>query len=536
VTPSVQVINAPPFIVTFTNNTPNPYNYSFVWDFGDGTTYNGFQPIYHNYSSNGIYTVTLIATALGSGCIDTLVMSNLITCNNGVICNDSVNIYVDGVIVPNNTNFSTSVCQNQNIVLSTFAGPNANYQWYFNGLPIQAGVNSSYLPSVSGYYSVSIEDSGCTVLSDAVNITIYPAPPLPYISSSGSTNFCGGGTLTLAANAGYTSYLWSTGATQNSIVVNTSGTYWVQGFDANGCYSQSLDYSVNGSVMLPQYICLATVDTALNKNRVIWEKPITNAIDSFVVYRESVLAGVYNEIGRIAYQSPSEFVDVNSFPSTSNNRYRLAILDTCGNLTTQGDIHATIKSWIVPFGTGDSLEVFFTRYIGINSLSYTLYRGPSPYDLSPIGNAYTFNNNANIHSIKDFSPPAYSSGYIYYQVRANLINECSSDSNVYLQSISNTVGYGNALGLENINQSLEVNVFPNPNNGAFSVAIDAMLNEDINIMVYNQIGELVWSKQLYNMNGKTTIYVPLDQAAQGVYHLSVASNKKIVNKKVIINK
>jgi hypothetical protein len=132
--------------------------------------------------------------------------------------------------------------------------------------------------------------------------------------------------------------------------------------------------------------------------------------------------------------------------------------------------------------------------------------------------------------------PAYSSGYIYYQVRANLINECSSDSNVYLQSISNTVGYGNALGLENINQSLEVNVFPNPNNGAFSVAIDAMLNEDINIMVYNQIGELVWSKQLYNMNGKTTIYVPLDQAAQGVYHLSVASNKKIVNKKVIINK
>jgi hypothetical protein len=30
--------------------------------------------------------------------------------------------------------------------------------------------------------------------------------------------------------------------------------------------------------------------------------------------------------------------------------------------------------------------------------------------------------------------------------------------------------------------------------------------------------------------------VPLDQAAQGVYHLSVASNKKIVNKKVIINK
>ncbi|MFN4930442.1 MAG: PKD domain-containing protein, partial [Bacteroidota bacterium] len=536
VTPSVQLLNAPPFIVLFTNNTPNPSNYSFVWDFGDGTTYNGFQPVYHDYASNGIYTVTLIATALGSGCIDTLTMSNLITCNNGVICNDSINIYVNGVIVPNNIAFSTAVCQNQNIVLSTIAGPNANYQWYFNGLPIQAGVGSTYLPTVSGYYAVAVEDSGCVILSNDIYVTVFPAPPLPFISSAGSTNFCGGGALTLTANTGYTAYLWSTGSTQSNIVINTSGTYWVQGFDANGCYSQSLDYSVNGSIMLPQYICLATVDTALNKNRVIWEKPITNAIDSFVVYRESVLAGVYNEIGRVAYQSPSEFVDVNSFPSTSNNRYRLAILDTCGNLTTQGDIHATIKSWIVPFGTGDSLEVFFTRYVGINSLSYTLYRGPSPNDLSPVGNAYTFNNNANIHSIKDFSPPAYPSGYIYYQVRANLIDECSSDVDVYQQSISNTVGYGNALGIENIDQALEVNIYPNPNNGAFNVAIESGFNEDIKMMVYNQIGEIIWSTQLENLNKSTTIYVPLEQSAQGVYHLSVAGSKSIVNKKIIINK
>ncbi len=44
VTPSAQILNTAPFIVFFTNNTPSPSNYSFVWDFGDGTTYNGFQP------------------------------------------------------------------------------------------------------------------------------------------------------------------------------------------------------------------------------------------------------------------------------------------------------------------------------------------------------------------------------------------------------------------------------------------------------------------------------------------------------------
>jgi hypothetical protein len=117
-----------------------------------------------------------------------------------------------------------------------------------------------------------------------------------------------------------------------------------------------------------------------------------------------------------------------------------------------------------------------------------------------------------------------------------LIDECSSDVDVYQQSISNTVGYGNALGIENIDQALEVNVYPNPNNGAFNVAIETGFNEDIKMMVYNQIGEIVWSTQLENLNKSTTIYVPLEQTAQGVYHLSVAGSKSIVNKKIIINK
>ncbi|HRG57303.1 MAG TPA: PKD domain-containing protein, partial [Bacteroidia bacterium] len=536
VTPSAQILNAAPFIVFFTNNTPNPTNYSFTWDFGDGTSYNGFQPIYHNYTSNGSFTVTLIATALGSGCTDTLTMSNLITCNNGVFCNDSANIFVGGVLIPNNSNYSTTICASQNFVLGSNTGANYTHQWYFNGLPLQGATGVTYAPTVSGYYAVAVEDSSCINLSSPAYIIVLPTPNVPFITSSGSNNFCGGGTMILTANTGYSSYLWSTGSTQSSITISSSGNYWVQGYDANGCYAQSLDFAVNGSNMLPQYICVATVDTNLNENRIIWEKPITTSIDSFVVYRESNLAGVYNEIGRVDYNSNSEFVDTASNPSVNNNRYRLAILDSCGNLTTQGDIHATIKTWITQLGNGDSLEIFFTKYVGIDSLSYTLYRGPSATNLSPVGNAYTFNGNANYYSIKDLSPPAFSSGYVYYQIRANIIDICSSDSSTYQHSISNTISYGNALSIENMNQVFSVNAFPNPNNGTFNISIESGSTEDINLIIYNQIGEVVWTKYLDKLNGKTTLSVSMEQAAQGVYQLQVMSSKQIINKKLIINK
>jgi hypothetical protein len=440
------------------------------------------------------------------------------------------------VLIPNNSNYSTTICPSQNFVLGCNTGANYSYQWYYNGIPLQGGLSSTYAPSVTGYYAVAVEDSSCINLSSPVYVTVLPTPAIPVITSSGSNNFCGGGTMLLSANSGYSSYLWSTGSTQSSISITSSGIYWVKGFDANGCFAQSLDFAVNGSNLLPQYICVATVDTVLNKNRIIWEKPITTSIDSFVVYRESAFAGVYDEIGRVAYSANSEYVDTSSYPDISNNRYRLAIIDSCQNMTTQGDIHSTIKSWITPLGNGDSLEISFTKYVGIDSLSYTLYRGPSATNLQPVGSSYTFNGSANYYSIKDLSPPAYSSGYVYYQVRANIISICNSDSNTYQQSISNTVSYGNALGINQLDQLFEVNAFPNPNNGAFNVSIESNLIEDINLVIFNQIGELIWSKRIEKFSGKTSFYVPLENAAQGVYQLQVASNKKVINKRIMISK
>jgi hypothetical protein len=58
----------------------------------------------------------------------------------------------------------------------------------------------------------------------------------PTITAGGPTTFCAGGSVTLTSSAG-TSYLWSNGATTQSINVTTSGSYTVKVTNISGCQS-----------------------------------------------------------------------------------------------------------------------------------------------------------------------------------------------------------------------------------------------------------------------------------------------------------
>ena len=84
-TASPTSITSPPFNVTFNNTTTNISNYDFTWDLGDGTIGQTNIPSFvHQYMSNGIYDVSLIAEDITNNCgYDTLKIDNLISCSGG---------------------------------------------------------------------------------------------------------------------------------------------------------------------------------------------------------------------------------------------------------------------------------------------------------------------------------------------------------------------------------------------------------------------------------------------------------------------
>src|ERR1035437_9580313 len=138
----------------------------------------------------------------------------------------------------------TTFCAGGNVTLTSSAG--TSYLWY-NGATTQS-INIT----TSGSYAVKVTNaSGCqSAASAATVVTVNALPITPTITGSGPTTFCAGGSVTLTSSAG-TSYLWSNGATTQSINVTTSGSYTVKITNANGCQSATSVATVVTANVLP---------------------------------------------------------------------------------------------------------------------------------------------------------------------------------------------------------------------------------------------------------------------------------------------
>jgi hypothetical protein len=124
-----------------------------------------------------------------------------------------------------------TICSNGFVTLTASPGF-ATYLWS-NGANTQSIIATSQgAYSVTGYTS-----AGCSKVSNSVNVTVAPAP-IATITPSTTASLCTGDSVTLSAPAGYT-YLWSNGATSQSILVLNSGTFSVSVGTPLGCTVQS---------------------------------------------------------------------------------------------------------------------------------------------------------------------------------------------------------------------------------------------------------------------------------------------------------
>ncbi|KAF2340096.1 Ig-like domain-containing protein, partial [Flavobacterium tistrianum] len=125
-------------------------------------------------------------------------------------------------------------CSSENKKVKDLVATGSNLKWYDSSA---GGTQYSGDETLtSGNYYVSQTINSCESTRLLVSVTVNPTPTAPSISADGATTFCQGSSVTLTSTGG-SSYLWSTGATTQSIIVSASGNYSVKVSNASGCYS-----------------------------------------------------------------------------------------------------------------------------------------------------------------------------------------------------------------------------------------------------------------------------------------------------------
>jgi hypothetical protein len=470
-----------------------------------------------------------------NGCYDTLYVPNLITCNSAVAnsCNHTAITNPGGVI---NACYGSIIPINGNT-----NAINPSYQWNRDGVIISGASQDHYDIDQNGNYTLTVFNSqGCPKSSSPVQVNYsLQSSILPTITASGPANNCGDVNVTLSASGSFTNYIWSTGQSGNSINVTQGGSYSVTG-QSSACDATSLPYNIMGSAAPVPSICMITVDETDNKNVLIWEKPVSLEIDSFLILREDIYTpGVYNIINAQSYVELSEFKDLSSVADERAYSYKLAVMDTCGGVTVHS---ASQKSMHLDVTQGNSILsriLTWSEYLGQPQpyTHYLIYRETAPGNLNlllidSVPNTQTWYIDTTLTGIAD-TARAYKIGY-----RIN--TPCVSTRNQNNICSSNVTAnkfpeQGLDVGIDKITaHALNFRIYPNPNNGIFNIVLpEQSITKKLQVVAYTLLGEQVYDQ---NFTGSKNISIDLHHLAGGVYFIGLSDEKNSIISRIIISK
>jgi hypothetical protein len=326
---------------------------------------------------------------------------------------------------------------------------------------------------------------------------------------------CGGqctGTASASAlggNAPYT-YEWSNGQTgematdlcsDDEIVLLTG--------DQSGCFAYD---TVQITLETPVTdICLVTVDPTSTQNLIVWEKPVTDVIDGFKVYRDVV--GNYNTVGYVPYDSLSQFLDntngVN--PNITSYRYKIATVDTCGSESALSDFHETIHLTVNP-GSGNTVNCIWDNYEGSTFAYNRILR-----DTVGNGNWEVMDSVAgNVFTWTDTDPAVTVAGNYLIEIIFSSVCTATGKAQDYNSSRSNTTASVEGGPVAALNAAdMNFSIYPNPAND--QLFIESVESGDYMITVSDLSGRIVlqdWSVG--------TSQLDVSELKQGTYFITLS--------------
>jgi hypothetical protein len=148
----------------------------------------------------------------------------IVTDTSGCVGSATATVVQNQNPTPNITG-DDSICAGETSLLDAGTGF-ATYAWNTGDVTQTVSANAT------GTYTVTVTTAaGCTA-SDSFTLTVNP---LPTPNITGDNSICAGETSLLDAGAGFATYAWNTGASAQTLVANTTGTYTVTVTTAAGC-------------------------------------------------------------------------------------------------------------------------------------------------------------------------------------------------------------------------------------------------------------------------------------------------------------
>lgn len=396
------------------------------------------------------------------------------------------------------------------------------YEWY-DDEGTNLGNTSPLLNGVAaGMYTATVFDANDCSLMTAVLISNSNGPVIAIdtIISSSCSNDGAIELINISNNA--QTFDWSNGATTQNISNLAPGMYAVEATGSNGCVTV-LSATVGSTLPVAVDVCLVTVDTLTNTNLVVWEKPVTNGIESFNIYRETSQAGLYQLIASVPYTDESLYNDLVASPSVRSWRYKISSVDACGVESEISEHHKTIHL-VINLGLGSDINLSWDSYEGFGFPEFVIKRHTDADDWQTITTMPT-----NLFTYTD-TPPT-TDGLVYI-ITVDPPATCSTTRSTAQDFNSSRSNKDNRFQSQDASLdellAANMNLFPNPATGF--VTLENNTSQPVNATIYDAAGRLL-----------TTISVPsgsmqadLGFLADGLYQVVFSTKEARTSQKLTI--
>ncbi len=408
--------------------------------------------------------------------------------------------------------------------------PPFEYNW-------SSGQSSQDLESLlAGIYSVTVTDANsCSASLQGIEVK-EPAMIDVNITANKAIPLCQGETVTLDAGENFSTYLWSTGALTRTITVDTSGQYYVLAKNDTTFGHDTIDVVVQYPYAGDE-ICLVTIDKNTLKNMVVYNRTANKGTEGYIVYREGQVINKYDSLTSLDFDSLGIYVDKSSVPETRRYRYKIATVDTWGNISSKSSYHWPL---FLQFNMGKLTwqEYEIEGGNSINFETYIIYRGVDSTLLEPID---TLPASESVYTDND---KMAQSNIFFYRIEGLMTNECDpgtlgkkSNAGPFSRSLSNLEDNRQQVsGIKIGGEKQSLSVYPNPYKDKTSIVYQLNEISEVKVFVYNLLGtklvEIVNEVQVpgryeYKFSAKELGY------PSGIYLLEFESNGKTSLSKLV---